>query len=183
MSHPFGEAAFADDGDGDVLPALRSCRTATTIAHRRAQRALRRASAKESTIAAVAVAVADDATVKSCGGNSAYVSLQDEQYSDDDTILSSNLHQYANVQARKEEERHETALGDVLCCSLTEAEGTLADLAASFRQILFAFVISPEDVDALAGTIDEARVEVMELELERRWSSVRELERQLSTCD
>ena len=62
MKH-YTEEFDDNNNSGNVLPQMRSCSTATTIAHRRAERAIRR------------VVVEDDRTIasnaKSCGDNSA----------------------------------------------------------------------------------------------------------------
>ena len=94
MQHPwekYTEAFDDNDDSGNALPQMRSCSTATTIAHRRAERAIRQVVFEDDrTITSNPDQhrgdIADDErTVKSCGGNSAYISLQ-EDYSDDDTI-------------------------------------------------------------------------------------------------
>ena len=85
----------------------------------------------------------------------------------------------------KTQDEKETSIGHLCCLSLSledmlnEVEGTLYDTVKSFKQVLYAFIISPDDIDGMADAIREARDEILEIELERKWSMLRELESRL----
>ena len=53
-----------------------------------------------------------------------------------------------------------------------EMEGTLDDAAATFKQVLYAFAIGPEDIDGMSDTIHDARDEIVDkidaIELDQR---------------
>mmetsp|Transcript_36189 Transcript_36189/g.78060 ORF Transcript_36189/g.78060 Transcript_36189/m.78060 type:complete len:241 (+) Transcript_36189:22-744(+) len=93
-----------------------------------------------------------------------------------------------NNNNKEDDDEHsiETSIGDgnssnplAACCAvcpfslqdiITEVEGTLDDTVESIRQVVYAFSISPDNIDCIADTIRDAKHEIIDNELERRWS-------------
>ncbi len=187
--------------DGGVVPPMRPCSSATTVSNRRAERAERRRGASNRR-RRVSFSSTDNLHVhtgkssfkvpQSPGGESAsYISLGGDS-SEDETIHSSSfysLHNYSPA-IKKEERKKRRASSEnapkneYLFCpaSLTlddikeEVEGTIEDAVESLMQVWYAFVITDDDIDGMADTIHHATDEVVAIELERRWRSVRKME-------
>ncbi|KAL3807225.1 hypothetical protein ACHAXA_001553 [Cyclostephanos tholiformis] len=46
---------------------------------------------------------------------------------------------------------------------LEELSGTYLDAKSAFKQVLYAFVVSPDDIDQISDTLSDAKIELMEL--------------------
>ena len=140
------------DEEGDALPPMRPCSTAT--------------------------ATIKQAEKKAKAGRRITFEVDSD---DDETIHSSSLYSLRNyspaarkAKQKKKDEKGEPSAVDYLCglsdVIIEEVEGVLEDTVTSFRQVLYAFAIPEEDIDELADTIndgiDEAR-DMYEIELER----------------
>ena len=64
-------------------------------------------------------------------------------------------------------------MGALLCPNLSleeiigEIEGTLEDTVNAFEQVLYAFVITPEDIDIVADVVQDAKEEMSEIAVDR----------------
>ena len=181
--HSYTEGSDYDDvscGDS-ALPQTSPCSTATTISQKRAERVTHRRvvfqernnhhrmthdfSAKEERTLENNV----KKTPQSPGNF--YTSLGGKT---DDDETTNSLHDYNHVAKEEEKEREQQAPSNqypnILCPSslalrdiITEVESTFEDTVRSFKQVLYAFVITPDDIDGMADTIHEAKDEVLEI--------------------
>lgn len=183
--------SFEGEGEDSIseLPRMGPRYTAATTAnHRRAAKAHHHRVALQDDDATVAshaqshggygadnscisgYSTADDMTMasngRSCVGS--YISLADGAGTDSADCSSV----VANKQNKKESHRFclSLALENIL-----GEEGIFEDTMKSFKQVLYAFVISPDDIDGMAATIQDARDEIIEKELDRTLSALKEL--------
>ena len=114
---------------------------------------------------------------------------------DDETICSSRLFSLHNhnpdrlkeQQRRREAEEQAAASKNRILCPagtiigdiLEEVEGTFDDAVESFRQVWYAFSITPQDIDVIADVIHDAEDELTEIEVDRLLGQVRDLEERL----
>ena len=140
------------DEEGDHLPPMRPCSTAT--------------------------ATIKQAEKKAKAGRRITFEVDSD---DDETIHSSSLYSLRNyspaarkAKQKKKDEKGEPSAVDYLCglsdVIIEEVEGVFEDLATSFRQVTYAFAISDEDIEGIVDTIndgiDDAR-DMYAIELER----------------
>ena len=140
------------DEEGDALPPMRPCSTAAAATTKRAKKT-------------------------KVGRRITFV----EDSDDDQTIHSSSLYSLRNyspaarkAKQKKKDEKGEPSAVDYLCglsdVIIEEVEGTLEDTVTTFKQVIYAFAISGDDIEGIVDTIndgiDDAR-DMYEIELER----------------
>jgi len=179
-----------DDSCSAALPPMRPCSTATTTPSinqrgRDVKAAIRRALFEDEDNRTV---ISSAKSLGGYGADSSYISLRedDAHVSDDETICSSSLyslHNYSPAMKKEHVKEKEKAKAERKnnFCSLDDIldDDFIQDTVESFKQVVYAFAISPKDIDGVADAIKDARDEIAEIEVERRLSKLRELESRL----
>ena len=168
----------------DHLPLMRPCSTATASRrvafHGIAAKARGRQDHQPQSIFDDQAFLLLDENKSVASNVNSYISLGENTDEDTDTqtIHSSSLyslHNYSPAATMKElaDKKQGTYMGALLCPNLSleeitaEVADTLENTINAFEQVLYAFVITPQDVDIVADVVQDAKEEMTEIAVDR----------------